>query len=204
MQKAFDIPNIFESVKADYASGQITLQEAAEEWNRANWTPFVCEDYARQKLGLLCVIPPSQKHSDDPNHTNQNEVKHLGRTIKIWYDESSASPFAWMAFVNGIGTSSGASDSEAIEEAKAKIVACNLNYPIKTWYRTAFHRDKLGKSISGAKFQDLQDALSDGGNAYDIIGVMDSIVRERCFTRLAALQGVNYETIYSKWLESAQ
>ncbi len=38
-----------------------------------------------------------------------------GRACEVWYDEGSGSPFAWRAFVAGVGTRSGASREEAIK-----------------------------------------------------------------------------------------
>jgi len=35
---------------------------------------------------------------------------------------------------------------------------------------------------------------------YEYIGVGDSLIRERCFERLAEIAGVSYDEIYSKWV----
>ena len=40
-QKRYDIPSIFESLAADVISGMITMEEAACELNRCNYTPYV-------------------------------------------------------------------------------------------------------------------------------------------------------------------
>lgn len=37
-----------------------------------------------------------------------------GRACEVWYDEDSSSPYAWRAFVAGVGTKNGASREEAI------------------------------------------------------------------------------------------
>jgi len=58
-----------------------------------------------------------------PVRSHERKISFEGREIELWYDEDSNSPFAWKAFVRGIGTSSGASDEEAVDGAKAKIVS---------------------------------------------------------------------------------
>jgi hypothetical protein len=37
---------------------------------------------------------------------------------------------------------------------------------------------------------------------YDVIGVGDSVIRERLFEHLSEIKDVNYDYIYKKWLES--
>ena len=46
--------------------------------------------------------------------SNEKTVKVDGREIETWYDEDSSSPFAWKAFIKGVGTKSGLSREEAI------------------------------------------------------------------------------------------
>ncbi len=43
-----------------------------------------------------------------------------GRICESWYNEDSASVYAWQAFIMGIGTCSGASREEAIAEVMGK------------------------------------------------------------------------------------
>ncbi|HEC8324799.1 TPA: hypothetical protein RG501_RS13200 [Providencia rettgeri] len=50
--KVFDIPSLHESLKRDFETGVITLQEAAIEFFKCNWTPFVDIEYTKEKLGL--------------------------------------------------------------------------------------------------------------------------------------------------------
>jgi len=54
--------------------------------------------------------------------SNERYIPHGGRTIHLYYEEGG-SVFAWKAFVQGIGTFSGAGDDEAIDAAKAAIDA---------------------------------------------------------------------------------
>ena len=39
--KCYDIPNLFDSLAADVVSGKITMEEAACELNRCNYTPYI-------------------------------------------------------------------------------------------------------------------------------------------------------------------
>jgi len=45
----------------------------------------------------------------------EKTVKANGQEIETWYDEDSSSPYAWKAFIKGVGTKSGLSREEAIE-----------------------------------------------------------------------------------------
>ncbi|EGV6865808.1 hypothetical protein EZM72_23715 [Salmonella enterica] len=51
--KAFDIPALDRSLKRDFEAGLITLEEAAIEFSKANWTFFVDIEYTKKKLGLI-------------------------------------------------------------------------------------------------------------------------------------------------------
>lgn len=62
----------------------------------------------------------------DPNDYFSCEKKnqYKGHKVESWYDEDSASPYAWHAWTKGIGGSGGQlSREEAIEEVKRKIDA---------------------------------------------------------------------------------
>lgn len=50
--KAFDIPSFHESVKRDFETGLITLEAAAIEFYKGNWTHFVDIEYTKKQLGL--------------------------------------------------------------------------------------------------------------------------------------------------------
>ncbi len=51
-KKAFDIPGFHESVKMEFDEGLITLEEAAIEFYKANWTHYIDIEYTKKKLGL--------------------------------------------------------------------------------------------------------------------------------------------------------
>ena len=78
----------------------------------------------------------------------------------------------------------------------------DINSDIHSWYTSTFPDDKLGEEIyTGISFQKLYDMLS-VEDIYGIIGVDDSSIRERCFTKLAELTGEDYSVIYDKWLNA--
>lgn len=76
---------------------------------------------------------------------------------------------------------------------------------IKDWYRTTYATDELGEEIDGkVTFLDLKNALDNEEDVYEVIGVGDSLVRERCFEKLAGICGVGYDDIYDRWLHGAR
>jgi hypothetical protein len=56
-----------------------------------------------------------------PVSSDERKIPYKGRVIEVWYNQASASPWAWTAWVKGIGESIGTSEEEAIIEAKAKV-----------------------------------------------------------------------------------
>lgn len=73
---------------------------------------------------------------------------------------------------------------------------------IKNWYIYYYDTDELGQEINSmVTFIDLHRALLDGKDVYEVIGVRDSLVRERLFDELAILLGVNYESLFAIWLD---
>lgn len=74
---------------------------------------------------------------------------------------------------------------------------------IKNWYTHYYDTDELGQEMNSmATFNDLHRALLDGRDVYKVIGVGDSIIRERLFGELAILLGVSYEDVYNMWLNN--
>ena len=65
--------------------------------------------------------------------------------------------------------------------------------------------DNLGTTLSSAAtFLDLNNLLNSGkGDVYKLLGgESDSIIRERCFMKLSELTEQEYDTIYTKWLNT--
>ena len=78
-----------------------------------------------------------------------------------------------------------------------------LKLNVKEWYKGEYPTDNLGDRIKeDTTFYDIFYALDNYKDIYDIIGVTDSLVRERIFEKLAELMGVDYDYIYDQWLRS--
>lgn len=74
---------------------------------------------------------------------------------------------------------------------------------IREWYIKEFPDDELGYEIDNSStFHNLYLALNtyESIDVYNVIGVGDSLVRERLFNELANLLGVDYSVIYDLWL----
>ena len=74
---------------------------------------------------------------------------------------------------------------------------------LKKWYQDNFSDDDLGIYLNdGATFTDLYNAINKGMDIYQLIGVGDSLVRERLFNELAYCLKVEYNVIYDLWINS--
>lgn len=72
---------------------------------------------------------------------------------------------------------------------------------IKKWYMKEYPTDDLGEDLTdGATFYDLFEALKEEVDVYSLIGIGDSLIRERLFLELATIMNVDYEVIYQQWL----
>ena len=91
--------------------------------------------------------------------------------------------------------------SEKLKELE-KEKSFDFNSDISAWYAAEFSDDEMKDEIyTGVSFQKLNDMLS-SNDLYSIIGVDDTVVRERCFSKLAELMQVDYSVIYEKWLNA--
>ena len=64
------------------------------------------------------------------------------------------------------------------------------NTKLKNWYTKKYPTDDLGEEISAtATFKDLWDCLHNNGDVYKIIGVGDSVIRERLFDQISEMTG---------------
>lgn len=78
----------------------------------------------------------------------------------------------------------------------------DLTLNVKEWYKKEYPTDELGDEIDEkVTFVDIEKKPAD---VYEILGVKDSVVRERVFDKLAKLLNVDYETIYDRWLEESR
>lgn len=76
---------------------------------------------------------------------------------------------------------------------------------IRHWYGQTYPEDELGLDIAPTvTFDDLGRALDSGTDVYGVIGVGDSVIRERCFEKLADIRQVPYDHVYEAWLRGAR
>lgn len=81
----------------------------------------------------------------------------------------------------------------------------NYNYNnIKEWYKATYKDDELGDCINDVSWSDLWAGLCKGTEVYDILGVGDSVVRERVFEELADILECDYNVVYCTWLGEYQ
>ena len=74
---------------------------------------------------------------------------------------------------------------------------------IKDWYIRTYPTDELGEEMNEKiTFEDLFIILDNGKSVYDSLGVLDSIIRERVFSKLAEIMQVDYDYIYYQWLNA--
>ena len=87
---------------------------------------------------------------------------------------------------------------------KEKLNGCRRFYALRKrvgeWYRAAFPTDELGQNIRDITFSELFGALAAGIDVYSTLGAGDSLVRERCFEKLAEITDTDYGFIYDLWL----
>lgn len=70
---------------------------------------------------------------------------------------------------------------------------------IKEWYTKEYPTDELGPLLNHlTTFEELYEELP---ATYELMGVPDSLVRERVFNKLTEVMQVSYEEIYNKWLD---
>ena len=77
------------------------------------------------------------------------------------------------------------------------------NINVKNWYVETYPTDELGQDINPEiEFTNVLNTLDNYRDIYDLIGVGDSIIRERLFQKLSQITGQTYTEIYDKWREA--
>jgi hypothetical protein len=79
----------------------------------------------------------------------------------------------------------------------------NLNTNVKKFYINTYPTDTEGEKIrSNLTFRTLLSKfVLEPDDIYDILGVGDSIIRERIFEALSKILKCDYDVIYDIWLE---
>ena len=76
-----------------------------------------------------------------------------------------------------------------------------MELEIKKWYLENYANDTMGQELKdNVTFNDLFYVLDRHKEIYEILGDIDSLVRERIFQKLAELMEVDYDYIYDQWL----
>ena len=74
---------------------------------------------------------------------------------------------------------------------------------VKKWSCSKYPQEELGKRINeSATFASVLLGMAHGADVYNIIGVADSLIRERIFAEIAERMGCDYDEVYSIWLNS--
>jgi hypothetical protein len=74
---------------------------------------------------------------------------------------------------------------------------------IKDWYLENYPTDDLGEELNDeVTFEDMWNEDYEKYNIYEVIGVGDSVIRERLFEHLAEIKGVSYDVVYRKLFSS--
>ena len=74
-------------------------------------------------------------------------------------------------------------------------------YKVKEWYHKEYPDDDIWEEIdSDITFFDVYSTLRGKHDVYDVLGVVDSVVRERVFDKLSEIGKVDYDVIYNMWL----
>jgi hypothetical protein len=74
---------------------------------------------------------------------------------------------------------------------------------IKEFYLNSYPTDELGAELSeNANFTGLLNELFTGNDIYGYIGVGDSIIRERLFSKLSEILNCSYDYVYNLWLNN--
>lgn len=88
-------------------------------------------------------------------------------------------------------------ESESVGDKMFKLNGINL----KDWYTKEFPDDELGYELNDdVDLRRCYSSLGRDPDIYDVMGVGDSVIRERVFAKMADVLGVDYDVIYYKWL----
>lgn len=76
---------------------------------------------------------------------------------------------------------------------------------VKEWYCVTYPDDNLGCEISSRiSFLTIYNAIKSGRDIYEVMGVGDSIIRERIFDKLSIILKVDYSVLFYMWLDKSK
>jgi hypothetical protein len=88
------------------------------------------------------------------------------------------------------------------EVTKKKNTKSGKKNTIKDWYIKNYPTDDLGEELNEITFEELWNEDYKKYNIYQVMGVADSVIRERLFEHLAEIKGVTYGEVYRKLFSS--
>jgi len=71
---------------------------------------------------------------------------------------------------------------------------------IKDWYTNEYKTDEMGQEIT--ENLTFEEVINQEQYIYFLLGVNDSVIRERVFEKLSELTNTNYNIIYNRWLNN--
>lgn len=206
----------FHSMQDYYATALHEIAHSTGHESRLNRDlsgGFGSQSYAVEELRaeLACVF----MQIEHGINIEGNHIDNHAAYVQSWLEAAKSDPTVFYKAVRDAGKIADYVDdnylqaivSDAKEEVTEEIKAeerTNVNKleeNVREWYTSTFPTDELGADLDGGlSFGDVADALSKGENIYDVLGVEDSIVRERVFGQLAELQDKSYSEIYDAWV----
>ena len=75
-----------------------------------------------------------------------------------------------------------------------------LDSNFKETYAIDYPDDYQLDKIKDVTFREIAKGLADGKDIYDVIGNVDSVIRERAFTYLEDITKMDYDDFYDTWL----
>lgn len=89
-----------------------------------------------------------------------------------------------------------------LEALKDFSISVDLNTAVRDFYLAEYPTDDLGPSlIPDVTFKDVVSCINKGQDLYDTVGQnIDTVIRERIFSKIAELLDVDYLSVYHKWL----
>ena len=97
-------------------------------------------------------------------------------------------------------------DAAKRDDEQQTVLQTGWKANVKEWYLNTYPNDDAGNDINESlNFTNLENIvyMKSPVEVYDVLG-HDSVVRERTFQRLAELENVPYETVYSAWVDNIE
>lgn len=162
--------------------------ENNEKWNEVQATVEFDDIYNELK---------EIAHHDDEYGFNKDKVRAIFEANKDMFQEVDLIEAVNRLYQLLLGFSK----EEILEhsEFKGKQASdSDLNTQVKKWYTNLYKTDDLGQEINpNVTFMEI---LSNTENTYSLLGVTDSVVRERVFEEISKRTNIPYEKIHNMWM----